>query len=156
MTQELTLDTIDIIRPENYGADGYPHAAWKLLRREAPIYYWDRGVMNPFWAVTRHEDIVWLSKQPRRFQNGPRMAVLIGVQPADPPAEQQGEGKIAPGEERLIRQLLNMDPPEHGRYRKVSSSWPAFQRHASLSPRTSPSRSALISLPSRLTATRAR
>ena len=124
MAPELTLDTIDIIRPENYGEHGYPHAAWKLLRREAPIYYWERGVMNPFWAVTRYEDIVWLSKQPRRFQNGPRMAVLIGTQPdADAPVEQQGEGAIAPGETRLVRQLLNMDPPEHGRYRKVSSSW---------------------------------
>ena len=66
-----TLDTIDIIRPENYGENGYPHEAWKLLRREAPIHYWERGVQNPFWAVTKHEDIISISKQPRRFQNGP-------------------------------------------------------------------------------------
>ena len=118
MAELLTLDTIDIIGPDTYAENGYPHAAWKLLRRESPIHYWDRDVRFPFYAVTRHEDIVRISKQPKLFQNGPRMAVLIGVNDPDEPAEGEDDG--GPG---LIRQLLNMDPPEHGRYRKVSSAW---------------------------------
>ena len=124
MAATPTLDTIDIIAPDRYESDGYPHEAWKLLRREAPIYWWDRGVQNPFWAVTKYEDIVHISKQPKIFENGPRMAVLVG-DPNDAEAEGEagGEGAIQPGEPRLVRQLLNMDPPEHGQYRKVSSSW---------------------------------
>ncbi len=126
MDQKLTLDTIDIIGPDTYAENGYPHAAWELLRREAPIFHWDRGVQNPFYAVTRHEDVVRISKQPKLFRNGPRLAVLIGGDPEQTgglPAEAAGEGAVPAGQPRLIRQLLNMDPPEHGRYRKVSSGW---------------------------------
>ena len=125
MSQQPTLDTIDIIRPESYAEHGYPHEAWKLLRREAPVYHWTRGVQNPFWAVTRYEDILWISKQPRRFQNGPRLAVLIGgdANQDGVPPEAAGEGATPAGQPRLVRQLLNMDPPEHGKYRKVASGW---------------------------------
>ncbi len=124
--EKLTLDTIDIIGPDTYAESGYPHAAWELLRREAPIFYWDRGVQNPFFAVTRHEDVLRISKQPKLFRNGPRLAVLIGGDPEQTgglPPQAAGEGAVPAGEPRLIRQLLNMDPPEHGRYRKVSSGW---------------------------------
>ena len=98
MVQALTLDTIDIIGPDAYVENGYPHEAWKLLRREAPIFYWDRGVQLPFYAVTKHEDIIHISKQPRLFQNGPRMAVIIG---GDGPPEGGPPG----GDQPLIRRL---------------------------------------------------
>jgi cytochrome P450 len=126
MAAAPTLDTIDIISPAEYEAHGYPHEAWALLRREAPLYWWTKGVQNPFWAVTKYDDIVEISKQPKIFENGPRMAVIIGDGPeagGGLPPEAQGEGAVQSGEPRLIRQLLNMDPPEHGQYRKVSSSW---------------------------------
>ena len=126
MGKKLTLDTIDIIGPGTYAENGYPHAAWELLRREAPIFYWDRGVQNPFYAVTRYEDVERISKQQKLFRNGPRLAVLIGGDPEQTgglPAEAAGEGAIPAGQPRLIRQLLNMDPPEHGKYRKVTSGW---------------------------------
>jgi|GEM_PF-2615441 len=72
----LEMDALDIIGPDHYQQHGYPHAEWTLLRREAPISWFDRHEGPPFWAVTRHEDIVFLSKQPKRFQNGPRLAVF--------------------------------------------------------------------------------
>jgi cytochrome P450 len=102
---------LDIIGPQTYEKQGYPHAAWRWLRREAPVYWWEKGVENPFWAITKHADILWLSKQPRRFLNAPRLAVLPGT-----------GGPGTPDEPR-VRQLLNMDPPEHGKYRKVASGW---------------------------------
>ncbi|MBW2282340.1 MAG: cytochrome P450 [Deltaproteobacteria bacterium] len=120
MTEPLTLDTIDIIGPDTYAENGYPHEAWKLLRNEAPIFYWDRGVRFPFWAVTKHEDIIHISKQPKIYENGPRMAVLVGGD-LEQEDEEATEG-VADGPP-LVRQLLNMDPPEHGQYRKVASGW---------------------------------
>ena len=111
MSTPLSLASIDIIGPDTYAADGYPHEAWKLLRREAPVYYWDRAPgCKAFWAITKHADVVAISKRPRLFRNGPRLAVF----PEGPPPEQQSE---------RIHHLLNMDPPEHGRYRRASSSW---------------------------------
>jgi cytochrome P450 len=103
-----TLDTIDIIGEETFARHGYPHAAWTLLRREAPVHWWARGVKVPFWAITKHADIVEISKQPRRFLNAPRLAVFPEF---GPPTE----------EERVARHLLNMDPPEHGAYRRLAS-----------------------------------
>ena len=52
MAPELSLDRVDIIGPDHYAANGYPHREWALLRREAPIYWFDRFPGDPFWAVT--------------------------------------------------------------------------------------------------------
>jgi len=104
-----TLDTIDIIGPDHYARDGYPHDAWALLRREAPVYWWDRDVKVPFWAITKHADVVEISKQPKKHRNGPRLAVFPAFAP---PRE----------DERVIRHLLVMDPPEHAHYRRLTSA----------------------------------
>ncbi len=108
----LSIDTIDIIGPDHYARNGYPHEEWALLRREAPIYWYDRTNGMPFWAVTKHEDIVTLSKQPRRFQNGPRLAVF-------PPDPGQTEDERP---DEFGRHLLIMDPPQHAQYRRLISS----------------------------------
>jgi cytochrome P450 len=103
-----SLSTLDFISNETYAKNGYPHEAWARLRREAPIYWNTQHVDNPFWAVTKHADIVWISKQPELFHNGPRLAVLP-------------EFKAPEQEERTLRHLLNMDPPDHALYRKLVS-----------------------------------
>jgi cytochrome P450 len=111
-TQALTLDTIDIVGNDTFAEHGYPHEAWALLRREAPVFWYERPGVVPFWAVTKHEDIVRVSRQPKLFQNAPRLAAF-------PEFEAEGE----PDEGDFARHLLNMDPPEHGRYRRLVSSY---------------------------------
>jgi cytochrome P450 len=106
-TSHLRLDTIDIIGPDHYQKNGYPHAEWSLLRKEAPVYWFDRTDADPFWAITRHEDIVWLSKQPPRFVNKPRLAVFPETEPPE-------EGTVGD-------HLLVMDPPRHAAFRRVVS-----------------------------------
>jgi len=103
-----SLDTLDFISNDTYAKHGYPHEAWARLRREAPVYWNTQHVDNPFWAVTKHADIVSISKQPELFHNGPRLAVLP-------------EFKAPAQEERTLRHLLNMDPPDHALYRKLAS-----------------------------------
>ncbi len=105
----LSLDTIDIIDPDHYQQNGYPHAEWTLLRREAPIYWFDRTDDDPFWAVTKHEDIVSLSRQPKKFLLNPRLAVFPEFQPPE-------------ADDPDAHHLLTMDPPEHGEYRRLVSS----------------------------------
>jgi cholest-4-en-3-one 26-monooxygenase len=104
------LDELDVIGPESYMRNGYPHAAWKRLRKESPIHWFDVPGGVGFWAVTRREDIVWISKQPTRFINGPRLAIFEGGAPVE-------------GERTFVRQLLNMDPPDHAQYRGTASGW---------------------------------
>jgi len=81
---ELTLDAVDIVNPDLYVQRGYPHAEWALLRREAPIYYYQRPNVDPFWAVTRHADIVNISRQPALFKSIQRLFVAVN-EPNSPP-----------------------------------------------------------------------
>jgi len=75
----------DVIGPDTYAEHGYPHAAWKRLRHESPVAWFDPPSTQGFWAITKRADIVWLSKQPQRFRNGPRLAVFSeGGPPPDP------------------------------------------------------------------------
>ncbi len=105
---DASLDSLDVIGPDTYMNDGYPHAAWKRLRKESPVHWFDLPGGVGFWAVTRRADIVWISKQPTRFLNAPRLAIF-----------EEGE----PPEERDVRHLLNMDPPEHPTFRSAASHW---------------------------------
>jgi cholest-4-en-3-one 26-monooxygenase len=109
MTEAATLTERDIIGPDEFASHGYPHAAWKTLRRESPVHWVDVEGGVGFWAITRRADIVWISKQPERFINAPRLAVFEGGGPVK--------------ERTFVRQLLNMDPPEHAQYRGAASAW---------------------------------
>jgi cytochrome P450 len=110
--EPLSLETLDIISNDTYAAHGYPHEAWALLRKEDPVHWFDRPFAQPpFWAITRHADIVAVSRRPRLFTNGPRLAVF-------PEFEGGGEPE---GDDGFANHLLNMDPPQHADYRKVAS-----------------------------------
>src|SRR5689334_4678604 len=104
---EFSLQTIDILDPDLYVQRGYPHAEWGFLRSQAPIFYYERSNVRPFWAVTRHADIITVSRQPELFRSGQYLFVTV---------EQPG----APADDAVfLRQLLNMNPPEHASYRGV-------------------------------------
>jgi cholest-4-en-3-one 26-monooxygenase len=102
-----TLQTLDIINPDLYVQRGYPHTEWSLLRREAPVFRYERPDVVPFWAVTKHADIIAVSRDPALFRSTKYLFVTIN-EPG------------APDDDTVIlRQLLNMNPPEHGAYRGV-------------------------------------
>jgi len=102
----LTLENVDVISPESYEKNGYPHAEWAYLRKHAPVYYFDRGNYDPFWAITKHADIVEVGKNPDDFIIAPRIAVFSRDVPAD----------VVP-----LRHLLSMDGQEHRDYRNVTA-----------------------------------
>ena len=108
---ELPLAELDIISNQGFGTNGYPHAAWARLRREAPVHWNTKHVENPFWAITKHADILAISKQPELFHNGPRLAVIPGFNVTAGSGDGGG----------FARHLLNMDPPEHASYRRLVS-----------------------------------
>jgi cholest-4-en-3-one 26-monooxygenase len=115
---EVTFENIDIISNDTYAENGYPHAEWEFLRREAPLFWNTNHVVNPFWAVTRHDDLIWISKQPERFLNRPRLGVFPQFSGEGPDGSNSASDS---DEEPFLRHLLSMDPPDHGRYRKLAS-----------------------------------
>ena len=70
-----SFEDFHLIHPDHYAARGYPHPAWTRLRREDPVHWFDRTRGMPFWAITRHADIVAIGKQPEKFLNGPRLVL---------------------------------------------------------------------------------
>ncbi len=97
------LDAIDLYDPDGYVA-APPHAAFARLRREAPVF-WQRQGRDGYWAVLRHADVVAVSRDPDTFSSE-RGSVVIE--------------ELAPETLELMRHmLLVMDPPRHGRYRRM-------------------------------------
>ena len=90
----LSPDQIDLTRPEFWMADPYPTLA--QLRATDPVYYHDSSTY-PFWALTRHDDIVAVSKNTEVFCSGRGIAI------------QGGSGE----EMEEYENLVTMDDPAH-------------------------------------------
>ncbi|MBW2417880.1 MAG: cytochrome P450 [Deltaproteobacteria bacterium] len=112
--QSTPLDQLDLISARFYGEHGYPHEAWTRLRRESPVHFMRPQGYKPFWAVTKHADIVEVSKQPDKFRSAGRFILF--------PELASGAGPSLE-EEPPLRMLVNMDPPEHRDYRRLVSSF---------------------------------
>ena len=102
------IDGLRLVDPECYAEHGYPHAEWAQLRRESPVARIEAQGWPAFWAVTKHADIVEVSKQPDAFLNAPGMTMVRET-------GRSGEAN------QQIRTIINMDPPDHRKYRAVAS-----------------------------------
>ena len=106
------VDALRLIDPRFYAEHGYPHDEWTQLRRESPVRFFEPPGWPPFWAITKHADIVEVSKQPDIFLNGPGMTLV-----------RNPEGDGAAAAQQQIKTVINMDPPEHREYRKVATPY---------------------------------
>ncbi len=105
-----------LVDPKAYGEWNGLHDMFTWARQEAPLAVAEVEGYDPFWAVTRHADIVEISKNNARFASGKRFTTLI----------EQSAGEmvksIAP-DGHLIKSLVQMDAPEHMKYRLLTQSW---------------------------------
>ena len=92
--------------------DGQPFDTFKRLRKEAPIYWHEESLdFEPgFWALTKHEDIIKVSKDPLTFSSavGGHLMTMGDPEVVDPSA-------VA----AIIGNMIGMDPPDHQIYRKM-------------------------------------
>lgn len=100
----------DVFDPRVF-ARGLPHEEFAWLRDNAPVYWQDEHEVlgwpgGPgYWAVTRHADVRRVLRTPEVFSSS-----LGATQIRDPD----------PGDLPFIRRMiLNMDPPEHNRLRRI-------------------------------------
>ncbi|MGA1675239.1 MAG: cytochrome P450 [Pseudomonadales bacterium] len=126
----------DVIAPEIYGRIGHPHEAFAWLRANDPLRLVHPEGFRPFWVVTRHADIVEIEKQPDVFASEPRP--ILGREASTPQLREEVLGEIfrrlqdsprllqvlaTAGQAGLIRSLVQMDPPDHPKYRALVQPW---------------------------------
>jgi cholest-4-en-3-one 26-monooxygenase len=99
----IDIDPLDLVDPKRYARAGYPHAVWAKLRAEAPIARVKADGYEPFWAVTKHADILQIASQPERFSSALGITLI-----------REGAAPIPPSEI-----LVLTDPPRHGPMRRV-------------------------------------
>ncbi len=118
----LTLDTIDIHRPRHYAEHGFPWQAWDLLREQAPVYWYERPDVEPFWAVTRYDDVLAVSNRPDVFINGgPRLRLTLKGSPEMGRAGVDSFGRDHGWDPDEPPDLVFMDNPRHRHMRKLTS-----------------------------------
>ena len=64
-----------------YARDGYPHDVWTRLRAEAPVARIEAPGYEPFWAITKHADILQIASQPLRFSSAQGITLARAEQP---------------------------------------------------------------------------
>ncbi|MFF5714554.1 cytochrome P450 [Streptomyces sp. NPDC012756] len=105
-------DVPDVFDPRIYAA-GIPHDRFRVLRDQAPVARqeesevlgWPAG--PGFWAVTRHADVVRVLKDSESYSSHLGATQIRDPDPADLPF--------------IRRMMLNQDPPDHGRLRRLVS-----------------------------------
>ena len=122
MTQ---IDGFDLIAPQAYGRQGAPHDQWEALRRTEGLVHCAPEGFDPFYPVTRHDEICEVSKQPDRFLN--RFGIVL---------ESEEQKQIIEADQGLgrMRSVIGMDPPEHRDYRKVAAPWFTPRAISSIAP----------------------
>lgn len=86
------------------------------MRRNAPVAWVEPPGFRPFWAITRHADIMELERQNDRFLNGPR-AVLQSIE------QEEAVRAFTGGNHLLLRTLIHMDNPDHRVFRAMTQEW---------------------------------
>ena len=107
-------DTIAL--PAAY-ADGRIHQTYRWLRANEPLGIADIEGVDPFWVVTRHADILEISRQNELFHNGDRSPTMISQAADKQVREMMG------GSPHLLRTLIHMDAPDHPKYRALTQGW---------------------------------
>ncbi|MGH2599443.1 MAG: cytochrome P450 [Dehalococcoidia bacterium] len=116
----LPLQDIDLINPETY-RDGPPHDIFRLLRREAPVYWHEGRGFPGFWIITKYEDVIRISRDPQTFISGKGVGMNTDPERAD--------DNITAG-----RMMLVTDPPRHVRLRRLVNKGFTPRQIAALEP----------------------
>ena len=102
------------VDPTAYADEERFHAACRVLRREHPVVRVESERYRPFWAITRHADVLEVERDDEHFRNSPRPLLVPAAMEAR--AEANGAGQ-------MLRTLIHMDDPDHKAFRGITSSW---------------------------------
>jgi cytochrome P450 len=115
MTLTVTEAGLVLADPAAYADEARLHEALTLLRGKAPVHLVRAPGFEPFWAITRHGDIMEIERQNSLFLNAPR--------PLLAPVEMDAIAKQREAEGTALRTLIHMDDPQHRVVRAIGADW---------------------------------
>ena len=76
----------------------------------------DPDLFEPFWFISRYEDVMRISKDNQAFLNNPKPVVFATKQATE-------FSRAATGSNMLVDSLVVFDAPIHPKYRKLTQDW---------------------------------
>ena len=101
--------------PTAYADDDRLHSALTRLRTDNPVAWVDSRPYRPFWAITKHEDIMAIERANDLFLSEPRP--LLATAETDDVLKAQQDAGMG------IRTLIHMDDPHHRKVRTIGADW---------------------------------
>jgi len=96
--------------PRAYTDETKLHAALTHLRANAPVSWVDVPDYRPFWAITKHADIMAIERANTLFTNSPRPVLTTAA---------GDDQQAAIG----VKTLIHQDDPEHRAIRAIGADW---------------------------------
>ncbi len=96
--------------PLAYADEAKLHAALTHLRTNEPVAWVDVADYRPFWAITKHADIMDIERANTLFTNSPRPVLATA---------EGDEQQAAIG----VSTLIHMDDPQHRAVRAIGADW---------------------------------
>ncbi len=104
-----------LVTPAAYATDAL-FDAYRWIRANNPLGVAMHPEFDPFWVVSKHADILYISRNNNLFHSGDRATTLANK------ATDALARKIT-GTPHLVRSLVQMDEPDHMKYRQLTQAW---------------------------------
>ncbi len=106
-----------VIDPKTYGNWTAALDLFDRLRRENPVVRVENDEFHdPFWLITRYDDVMRISKDNATFLNNPRPVVFSFRSAIE-------FSRAVTGSNMLVDSLVVFDAPVHMKYRKLTQEW---------------------------------
>lgn len=104
-----------LVSPAAY-ADARLFDAYRWMRANNPLGVAEVEGFYPFWAVTKHADILEISRNNARFPSAVRATTLTTI-------SGDARAHAITGTPHLVKSLVQMDEPAHMKYRALTQAW---------------------------------
>ncbi|MFL5284989.1 MAG: hypothetical protein ACJ8AW_29460, partial [Rhodopila sp.] len=105
-----------IVSPRAHAERDTLFSGLRWLSSNNPVGLVEADGYDPFWLLTRHQDVLEVSRQNSLFHNADRPAIVVN-------REGEAAMRARTGRPCLVRTLVQMDEPDHLQYRRVIQGW---------------------------------
>ncbi|SVC85199.1 uncharacterized protein METZ01_LOCUS338053, partial [marine metagenome] len=109
-----SMNYSDLVKPTTVANDAYFQALTAHMRKNDPVPYIESDTHKSFWVATKHADIIEIERQNEKFLNTQNSVLM---------RREVEEQAVAGGGGPALRTLINMDEPDHRKFRDLTREW---------------------------------